>query len=86
MLDFRNWNFLALLLIGDTIHLVLTIIAIKPGKTGRSGKLGQCFRPINQKRGLAQESESDAQVHSRSSAQTQHQAPGQRGHQVFFHT
>lgn len=65
MLGFRNWNFLAPLLVNDTIHLRLTITAVEPGKSGNSGKLGRRFQLINQAGAVVQEGESDALVLSR---------------------
>lgn len=71
MLGFRNWNFLAPLLVGDTIHLQLTILAVEPGKSGRSGKLGRKFELINQNGVVVQEGESDVLVLTKSGAQAQ---------------
>ena len=68
MLGFRNWNFLAPLLVGDTIHLELRITAVEPGKSGRSGKLGRLFRLINQHGVVVQEGESDVLVLTKSGA------------------
>src|SRR5690606_38416552 len=59
MLGFKNWNFLAPLLVNDTIHLKLAITALEPGKSGNSGKLGRRFQLINQKGVIVQEGESD---------------------------
>jgi len=74
MLGFRNWNFLAPLLVGDTIHLELRITAVEPGKSGRSGKLGRLFRLINQHGVVVQEGESDVLVLTKSGAQAQNEA------------
>lgn len=74
MLGFRNWNFLAPLLVGDTIHLQLTIMAVEPGKSGRSGKLGRKFELINQNGMVVQEGESDVLVLTKSGAQAQNEA------------
>lgn len=71
MLGFRNWNFLAPLLVGDTIHLQLTIMAVEPGKSGRSGKLARKFELINQNDVIVQEGESDVLVLTKSGAQAQ---------------
>lgn len=71
MLGFRNWNFLAPLLVGDTIHLQLTILAVEPGKSGRSGKLARKFELINQNDVIVQEGESDVLVLTKSGAQAQ---------------
>jgi len=68
MLGFRNWNFLAPLLVNDTIHLKLTITSIEPGKSGNSGKLGRRFQLINQNGEVAQEGESDVLVLTRAGA------------------
>lgn len=68
MLGFRNWNFLAPLLVNDTIHLKLTITAVEPGKSGNSGKLGRRFQLINQKGEVVQEGESDVLVLTRQGA------------------
>lgn len=62
MLGFRNWNFLAPLLVNDTIYLKLTITALEAGKSGNSGKLGRRFQLINQKGEVVQEGESDVLV------------------------
>ncbi|NYT61663.1 MaoC family dehydratase N-terminal domain-containing protein [Alcaligenaceae bacterium] len=62
MLGFRNWNFLAPLLVNDTIHLKLTITTLDLGKSGNSGKLGRRFQLINQKNEVVQEGESDVLV------------------------
>ncbi len=69
MLGFRNWNFLAPLLVNDTIYLRLTITALDPGKSGNSGKLGRRFELINQRGEVAQEGESDVLVLTRRGAQ-----------------
>ncbi|MYN13122.1 dehydratase [Pusillimonas sp. TS35] len=69
MLGFRNWNFLAPLLVNDTIHLRLTILDATLGKSGRSGKVGRRFELINQRGEVAQEGESDVLVHTRHGAQ-----------------
>lgn len=74
MLGFRNWNFLAPLLVGDTIHLELRITSVEPGKSGRSGKLGRLFRLINQHGVVVQEGESDVLVLTKSGAQAQNEA------------
>lgn len=74
MLGFRNWNFLAPLLVGDTIHLELRITSVEPGKSGRSGKLGRLFRLINQHGIVVQEGESDVLVLTKSGAQAQNEA------------
>lgn len=74
MLGFRNWNFLAPLFVGDTIHLQLTIMAVEPGKSGRSGKLGRKFELINQNGVVVQEGESDVLVLTKSGAQAQNEA------------
>ncbi|NMM36262.1 MAG: dehydratase [Glaciimonas sp.] len=74
MLGFRNWNFLAPLLVGDTIHLQLTILAVEPGKSGRSGKLGRKFELINQNGVVVQEGESDVLVLTKSGAQAQNES------------
>lgn len=68
MLGFRNWNFLAPLLVNDTIYLKLTITALEAGKSGNSGKLGRRFQLINQKGEVAQEGESDVLVLTRAGA------------------
>jgi acyl dehydratase len=68
MLGFRDWKFLAPILVGDTIRLQLTITGVEPGKSGRSGKLGRCFRLINQKGVVVQEGHSDVLVLTRSGA------------------
>lgn len=73
MLGFRNWNFLAPLFIGDTVHLQLDILAVEPGKSGRSGKLGRRFRLINQSGAVVQEGESDVLVLTRAGAEQQTQ-------------
>lgn len=69
MLGFKNWNFLAPLLVNDTIHLKLTITALEPGKSGNSGKLGRRFQLINQKGEVVQDGESDVLVLTRQGAQ-----------------
>lgn len=69
MLGFRHWNFLAPLLVNDTIHLKLTIMAVEPGKSGNSGKLGRRFQLINQNGDIVQEGESDVLVLTRQGAQ-----------------
>jgi len=74
MLGFRNWNFLAPLLVGDTIHLQLTIMAVEPGKSGRSGKLARKFELINQNDVIVQEGESDVLVLTKSGAQAQNES------------
>ena len=74
MLGFRNWNFLAPLLVGDTIHLELRITSVEAGKSGRSGKLGRLFRLINQHGVVVQEGESDVLVLTKSGAQAQNEA------------
>jgi len=74
MLGFRNWNFLAPLLVGDTIHLELRITSVDAGKSGRSGKLGRLFRLINQHGVVVQEGESDVLVLTKSGAQAQNEA------------
>lgn len=74
MLGFRNWNFRAPLLVGDTIHLQLTITAVEAGKSGRSGKLGRRFELINQNGVIVQEGESDVLVLTASGAQVQNEA------------
>ena len=68
MLGFRNWNFLAPLLVNDTIFLRLTITELEPGKSGNSGKLGRRFQLINQRGEVAQEGESDVLVLTRHGA------------------
>ena len=73
MLGFRNWNFLAPLLVNDTIHLKLTITAVEPGKSGNSGKLGRRFQLINQKGDVVQEGESDVLVLTRQGADARKQ-------------
>lgn len=73
MLGFRHWNFLAPLLVGDTVHLRLTITSVEKGESGRSGKLGRRFEMINQNGIVAQEGESDVLVLTRSGAQAQNQ-------------
>jgi len=69
MLGFREWNFLAPLLVGDTIHLKLTITALSPGKSGNSGKVGRRFQLLNQDGKVAQEGESDVLVLTRQGMQ-----------------
>lgn len=73
MLGFRNWNFLAPLLVNDTIYLRLTITSIEPGKSGNSGKLGRRFQLINQKGEVVQEGESDVLVLTRQGAEARKQ-------------
>lgn len=73
MLGLRNWNFLAPLLVNDTIHLRLTITAIEPGKSGNSGKLGRRFELINQKGEVVQDGESDVLVLTRQGAEARKQ-------------
>lgn len=73
MLGFRNWNFLAPLLVNDTIHLKLTITSVEPGKSGNSGKLGRRFQLINQKGEVVQEGESDVLVLTRQGAEARKQ-------------
>jgi len=73
MLGFRNWNFLAPLLVGDTVHLRLTITSVEEGESGRSGKLGRRFEMVNQNGVVAQEGECDVLVLTRSGAHAQNQ-------------
>ncbi len=65
MLGYREWNFLAPLLVNDTIHLELTILSTELGKSGKSGKIGRRFQLINQHGKVAQEGESDVLVLTR---------------------
>lgn len=71
MLGLRQWNFLKPLLVGDTVHLVLEILSVEPGQSGRSGKLARRFRLINQRGEVAQEGESDVLVLTHEGARQQ---------------
>ena len=62
MLNLRQWNFLAPLLVGDTVHLELKITELELGKRGSSGRVGRQFRLINQNKVIVQEGESDILV------------------------
>lgn len=69
MVNLRNWLFKAPLLVGDTVHLVLTITELEPGKSGKSGRLGRRFELVNQKGIVVQEGESDLLVLTKSQAE-----------------
>lgn len=65
MLGYRNWNFLAPLLVNDTIHLKLTILSVELGKSGNNGKVGRRFQLINQRDEIVQDGQSDVLVLTR---------------------
>lgn len=71
MLGLREWNFKKPILVGDTVHLELEILAVEPGKSGRSGKLGRRFRLINQHGEVTQEGDSDVLVLTHEGARQQ---------------
>jgi acyl dehydratase len=68
MLGLKEWNFLAPVLVGDTLHLELTITSVVRGKSGRSGQLGRRFRMFNQKGEVVQEGESTLLILTREGA------------------
>lgn len=65
MLGLQDWNFLAPVLVGDTLHLELTITSVETGKSGRNGTLGRRFRLFNQKGQVVQEGQSKLLLLSR---------------------
>lgn len=69
MLDLKEWNFRAPVFVGDTLHLALSIVSVTPGKSGRSGSLGRCFRILNQKGEVVQEGLSTLLVKTRAGSQ-----------------
>ena len=62
MMDLREWQFKAPLKIGDTLRLVLSIVEVQPGRSGRSGRVRRRFELINQEGAVVQRGESDALV------------------------
>ena len=65
MLSLQEWKFLAPVLVGDTLHLELTITSVAKGKSGRNGTLGRRFRLFNQREVLVQEGESELLILTR---------------------
>jgi len=78
MLGLRNWNFLAPILVGDTVRLELEITSAEPGRSGRSGKIGRRFRLIRQDGAVVQEGESDVLVLTRAGARQQEEEQAQK--------
>lgn len=78
MLSLREWQFLAPLLVGDTVHLELEITSVEPGKSGRSGKVGRRFRLVNQLGVTAQDGQSDVLVLTREGARQARESEAER--------
>ncbi|MDM9560007.1 MaoC/PaaZ C-terminal domain-containing protein [Bordetella petrii] len=48
MLSLREWKFEKPIFVGDTLHLVLEILAVKPGASARVGAVDRRLRLVNQ--------------------------------------
>jgi acyl dehydratase len=48
LLDFREWRFSKPIFIGDTLHVALAILALKPTKSGGRGVIDRRIALINQ--------------------------------------
>jgi len=59
MLGIADWRFEKPILIGNTLHLRLTIIDKELGRSGRTGRIGRRFELINEKGEVVQFGRSD---------------------------
>ncbi len=59
MLGIADWRFEKPILIGNTLHLRLTIIDKEIGRSGRTGRIGRRFELINEKGEVVQSGRSD---------------------------
>ena len=48
MLSIREWKFVKPIFVGDTLHLVLEVLAVKPGTSARVGAVDRRLRLVNQ--------------------------------------
>lgn len=62
MLSLREWKFLKPILVGDTLHLVLDILAVNPGASARVGAIDRRLRLINQRGETVQDGSSEVLV------------------------
>ncbi|HWK45616.1 MAG TPA: MaoC/PaaZ C-terminal domain-containing protein [Stellaceae bacterium] len=70
MLNISQLNFLKPLLVGDTVHMRLTILDARPTKDGTRGVVGRKFRLVKHGGEVAQEMLSDVLVRRRPDTST----------------
>jgi len=62
MLSIRDWKFVKPMLVGDTLHLVLDILQVKPGTSTRVGAVDRRLRLVNQHGDTVQDGSSEVLV------------------------
>lgn len=67
MLGIREWKFVAPLFIGDTVHMRVRIVSVRPLADGLRGVVCRWFQLVNQRGAVVQEGEMNAMVKSRAS-------------------
>lgn len=62
MLSLREWKFLKPIFVGDTLHLVLDILAVNPGTSMRVGAIDRRLQLVNQNGETVQDGSSEVLV------------------------
>jgi len=62
MLSLREWKFAKPIFVGDTLHLVLDILAVRPGTSARVGAVDRRLRLVNQHGETVQDGSSEVLV------------------------
>jgi len=62
MLSLREWKFLKPIFVGDTLHLVLDVLAVNPGTSMRVGAIDRRLRLVNQNGETVQDGSSEVLV------------------------
>ncbi|TMS57959.1 dehydratase [Imbroritus primus] len=69
MMSLREWRFVAPMLIGQTLHLRMEIIAIEAGSSPRTGRIDRRLQLLDQAGAVIQEGVTDVLVLKRAAAQ-----------------
>lgn len=69
MMSLREWRFVAPMLIGQTLHLRMEIIAIEAGSSPRTGRIDRRLQLLDQSGAVIQDGVTDVLVLKRAAAQ-----------------